>query len=292
MNCTLLNPSLLRWLVRSAYHISGSPCEDCCYGFFCYICTINQALQTVKRRGPPHAFIGPSHNNIGYLTSKDSDPDCCLHCLTACCCSYCSMALISETALKMPCMFSCCCSNYCIMRNILRYQWHLQGTDAGDDCCLPIFMCILGMVPGLLCLCTWPYFVCDAMTMWKEAGRRGYTGPYLSLAVTTNPLAQAPQTTYPTAAATVVTTQPEPYAHEMTAAQANAMFLHNPVMLTLTSVGVTVLPSANNSNTNTGATYQRIDVPSLASEPAYNANANNDNIPTATVAVDIPYSKY
>ena len=290
VNCTLMNPSLLRWLVRSAYHIPGSPCEDCFLGSVCYVCTINQALQTVKRRGAPHPYIGPMHNNIAFASSKESDPDWCLHCLTACCCSCCSMALISETALKMPCVFSCCCSNYCIMRNILRYQWHLQGTDVGDDCCLPICMCILAGVPGLSCLCAWPYFVCDAMSMWKEVGQRGYTGPYLSMAVTSNPLAllssplpsyQPVATSQPTAATpSVAYPAQNPFVPAGQPPAQQPMFLHNPVMLTLNSIGVSVLSSTNAPDSY--ASSQEVEV-----GPAPVAAA----VSVGTLADDPPYEK-
>jgi hypothetical protein len=80
------------------------------------------------------------------------------------------------------------------------------------------------------------------MAMFKEANKRGYTGPYLSNPITYNPMSTDNTSlgnsspSYP-ATETVVTHQ----SRAAEAVPAAAMFVHNPVVLTMNSIGITLL---------------------------------------------------
>jgi Cys-rich protein (TIGR01571 family) len=46
-NICCVNPIATRWLLRTAYDISGDAVDDMCIGTICFCCSINQVLKTI-----------------------------------------------------------------------------------------------------------------------------------------------------------------------------------------------------------------------------------------------------
>lgn len=52
-NICCLNPVAARWMIRTAYEINGDENDDICVGCCCICCSVNQMLQTSKKRLDP-----------------------------------------------------------------------------------------------------------------------------------------------------------------------------------------------------------------------------------------------
>lgn len=182
VTCFNMNPVLLRWTTRSAYHIPGSAWEDCVAGVLCPCCTINQVLQTTAQFGHPHGNVGPEHNY--HMFHAVNDEECCNQCLYATFCLPCAIGTSLSQSMGMPFFLGCCCSNFCIARNLLRYHYRMKGDDCLEDCLAPygIFFLTYFLSPFIPCLacCTYPYFVTMVMLMTNEARVRGNAGAYLT----------------------------------------------------------------------------------------------------------------
>jgi Cys-rich protein (TIGR01571 family) len=155
VNC-LGNPPQLRWLMRSAYGIYGSPWGDALVPCFCTCCSVNQMLQTSMQYGIPAghgianlrgrwihenpnlaslpaiqvagANVVPALRRPG-ATGKDY--------LYACLCMPCANATALEMGVGMPWYLGCCCmSNPMYTKNILRLQYKLEGQEVCRVCLL------------------------------------------------------------------------------------------------------------------------------------------------------------
>lgn len=127
------NPMVTRWLVRSAYGIEGSSCEDCLVTYFCCPCAANQLYQTVDRLGHP-TTEGGRYFNI----EADIQPECtCVECCYVCACPCCMVGDSLKTALEMPWCMGCCCVSPCAASQLLRYQYRIKGSDIKADLILP-----------------------------------------------------------------------------------------------------------------------------------------------------------
>lgn len=182
VTCFNINPIVLRWATRSAYHIRGELWEDCLLGLFCPCCTINQVLQTTKQYGRPHPTVGPEQHNQVFSVLDNNE--CFANCMYSTFCLPCAIGTSLERSMGMPFILGCCCTNFCIARNLLRYHYRLIGNDCCEDCVAPYslfavtYMCA-AFIPCVAC-CTYPYFVTMVMLMVNEAQKRGFTGSYLS----------------------------------------------------------------------------------------------------------------
>lgn len=176
---THLNPVLLRWITRSAYNIPGSDCEDVLYGLFLPCCTVNQVLQTTSRYGRPFPGVGREANGLPFVAQNNKD--CCANCCYATFCLPCAIGTSLNMSMGMPFYMGCCCASYCISRNLLRYQYRLQGQDCFDDCCSPYAIFCGGVIASMFCPCAQcivvPYLISMVMMMLGAAKDRGNPDP-------------------------------------------------------------------------------------------------------------------
>jgi hypothetical protein len=132
--CCLYNPIIVRYLVRSAYNIPGSTCEDCLMGTFCSCCVVNQIYQTTKAYGAANPESGGARFNTGRFGEIGSNKTPCCDCLYAFFCMPCAVGTVIERSVGLPCIFGFCCGSLCWARNITRYQYRIAGNDCMDDC--------------------------------------------------------------------------------------------------------------------------------------------------------------
>lgn len=177
-NCCAMNPAVTRWLIRSAYGIPGSAFEDCYTTYFCPCCSINQMLQTTKSYGNPTPDGGAA-KNLGQFTTQTGNCSCGTCCYSFFCCP-CAIATTLNTAMDMPFCFALCCvnCNFCMARNLVRYQLRIAGDDCCDDFCWPTALatlsyCLMGCPCCLPCSAAiFPYFMSIVMKLLTEVENR------------------------------------------------------------------------------------------------------------------------
>lgn len=175
LNMMHMNPILLRWITRSAYDIPGNVTDDLIYGMFLPCCTINQVLQTTRQYRRPYPGSGKEANGLPF--SSQNNKECFADCIYSTFCLPCAIGTTLNTSTGMPFLMGCLCSNYCIARNIVRYQYRLQGNDCWDDCATPYAVCVGGCIVSFFCPCAefiiCPYMVSMVMMMLGTAKERG-----------------------------------------------------------------------------------------------------------------------
>lgn len=151
VNCCCLNPSALRWMMRTAYNIEGSAQQDCWLGTFCSCCAANQMLQTAKKKGKADAGqVGPEFNvndRRGFASRSCNGTT--YDCLYSCLCMPCAIGYAMRST-GMPFWFGVCCVKPFTANTILRYQNRTKpycGDESIPDCILP---CLLTLVIGVL----------------------------------------------------------------------------------------------------------------------------------------------
>lgn len=151
--CCLFNPFLVRYLIRSAYNIPGTPLQDCCYTTFCTPCAVNQMYQTTKALGLANPNAGKKFN-VGRFGEKGVDSGSCGKFCYAACCLPCAVGYSIEKSVGLPCVYGCLFGSVCWARNITRYQFRIRGSDCFEDCCcigLTLYLPMLCMVGGVFC---------------------------------------------------------------------------------------------------------------------------------------------
>lgn len=173
--CCLINPIISRWLVRSAYQIPGSSCDDCIYGLFCPCCVTNQVYQTTKRYRNPSNDGGKQFNTKRFEFAPNTEP-CCSNCLYTFFCYSCSIGSSLNRAMGMPFCLGCCCVNVCTARNLMRYQYRIYGDDVCDDCYVPFGIVCASFVCSSFFPFIWiisaPYFIALTMQLVTESKGR------------------------------------------------------------------------------------------------------------------------
>ena len=142
-NYCAMNPIVTRWLIRSAYGIPGSEFEDCYMTMCCPCCTINQMYQTTAAYGNPTPD-GGAVKNQGYFVTQTGNCSARAF-LCSCFCFPCAIASTLQMSMGMPFWFGCCCvgNNFCVARNLVRYQFRIAGDDfCSDYCFLSLIYCI------------------------------------------------------------------------------------------------------------------------------------------------------
>lgn len=129
----------IRWLVRSAYGISGSGCVDVASSCCCFPCSANQLYQTTMQFGKPTNDVGSSANDSKF---KNTIGCCSLSCCFATWCAPCAIATSMSRTVGMPCWMGLCCVKPCEARNIIRYQGRYQGSDLREDCLWSSLSCV------------------------------------------------------------------------------------------------------------------------------------------------------
>lgn len=167
--CCLFNPFVVRYLIRSAYNIPGSPMQDCAYTTFCTPCAVNQMLQTTKGLGLANPNAGKKFNH-GRFGEKGVDSGSCGKFCYAAFCMPCAVGYSIEKAVGLPCVYGCLCASVCWARNITRYQFRIKGSDCCEDCCcigLGLYLPLLCMTGGIFC------FPCASAGYFYVAGEIG-----------------------------------------------------------------------------------------------------------------------
>lgn len=180
--CCFGNPIVARFLFRSAYGIPGSACDDCMYGTCCGPCVVNQLLQTSEAYGQPGPNVGPTANTDVWRGQMGND-NCCGNCMYAFCCPTCAIGSTMEKEVQMPFLLGCCCMSSCLMRNVTRYQYRINGDDMVEDCLTPCGMGFLSYCCICALPCTIAYLVNLTMKPMAEVEVRtkdGYPREYLA----------------------------------------------------------------------------------------------------------------
>ena len=78
-----------------------------------------------------------------------------MECLYFAMCMQCASASAAETATGMPCCLSLLCTNPYFVRNLVRYQYRIEGNDFIDEFCRITMLVMLSYLPicGPLCVC-------------------------------------------------------------------------------------------------------------------------------------------
>lgn len=121
-----MNPLVLAWLIRSAYGLEQSECNDACSILCCFPCFANQIYQTSLSRGNP-SIDGGKQFNVNVL--EKTTPSSYL-CYTFCCTS-CMIRDTLNKYLNMPDWMGCCCVNVCAATSILSYHYRLKSKGCG-----------------------------------------------------------------------------------------------------------------------------------------------------------------
>jgi len=126
-----------RWLLRTAYHIPGDACTDSSSALL-PCCAANQMLQTSQQHGNVSIGGGPRFNRRPWRYGVGSMGDDAGQCVysSLCCCAATGRAL--ENSMGMPCFMGCCCITPCAARNLVRYQYRLDGEDLLEEASLPL----------------------------------------------------------------------------------------------------------------------------------------------------------
>lgn len=184
-NFCCLNHVVERWLIRSAYNIPGDACADCYTSVFCPCCVANQAYQTAKDRGVP-VDNGGRYANVNQFTIPIPPPTATVqNYMYSCCCMPCAIGDMMERAVGMPWYLGCCCTNVWAARNIMRYEYRIQGNDVLEEVVAP---CGAHFVTNILQQC----IPCAGCALWaayatlitqlglEAAAHPQSSGPYLS----------------------------------------------------------------------------------------------------------------
>lgn len=178
MNFFVLEPTIARYMIRTAYHIEGDVWLDCCLSCCCFPCSVNQLYQTTKQRGNPTPDGGKHANSSAFQfqVGGNSFSDCFCNCIYAACCLPCATGTILNRAIGLPFFFGCCCGNICLARNIVRYQYRIAGSDCWEDCIFPNLTYAVSYIFPIASLIAWPYFTVLVMQLLSETqGRSGLT---------------------------------------------------------------------------------------------------------------------
>jgi Cys-rich protein (TIGR01571 family) len=149
---TLLNmtPCLVRWLIRSAYQIPGSACEDVITVTCCFPCAINQMFQTASDIGAPTKGFGKSHN-VNFTISNH--PFSIFDNLYSFFCGRCMTADNMQKMINMPWIFGFFCVGAHAAHQLTRYQYRIKGSDIYDDFWKPTCNSCLCLFCPILVFC-------------------------------------------------------------------------------------------------------------------------------------------
>jgi Cys-rich protein (TIGR01571 family) len=156
-NLMCVNTFTTRFLVRSAYDISGSNYDDLTLSCCCVPCATNQVYQTVIKNGKREP------NRMFVRTALDADCSQAFTCDqlgASLCCFPCMTAMATSNALHgLPLPLALCCISPCTNANIIRYHY---GNTSGEWSCLDDCVALTAMYPLtlLMCLipCQWRYY--------------------------------------------------------------------------------------------------------------------------------------
>lgn len=97
----------------------------------CPCCSINQVYQTTLQRGNPFQSHGRSYNVNPFLMTYPQCELCSCDIFRSFFCIPCVIADILHDSISMPWYMACLFVHPCAMRNLYRYQHHIEGDD---DC--------------------------------------------------------------------------------------------------------------------------------------------------------------
>jgi hypothetical protein len=201
---------LHRWLIRSAYSIPGDTCADCYTSVFCPCCEFtrpliidvskitcfifvvrvslgvaNQAYQTAKERGAP-VDNGGRYTNVNQFVTPLPPPTATVqNYMYSCCCMPCAVGDIMERSVSMPWYLGCCCVNVWTARNLMRYQYRIQGNDVLEELAAPcgahfVTNIVQQCVPCAGCVLWAAYATLVTQLGLESTAHAPSRGPYLS----------------------------------------------------------------------------------------------------------------
>jgi len=145
----------------------------------------NQAYQTAKDRGMS-VDNGGRYANVNQFNIPIPPPTATVQNYAySCCCMPCAVGDMMERALGMPWYLGCCCTNVWAARNIMRYEYRVQGNDVLEEVVAP---CGAHLLTNLVQQCIpcagcvlWAGYAALVTQLRLEAdGRAPSTGAYLS----------------------------------------------------------------------------------------------------------------
>lgn len=155
LSCTCL--PLNRWLIRTAYGINGDTMEDVATSVCCFPCTVNQMLHTTIARGNPTSDGGMLQNfekwevPLNKVHTKGTYYNG-ANILYSLFCFPCAVGTAMENSVGTPFWFGMCCITLpWTARNIMRYQYRIDGDDFVEDCAFPTSCCLLSFIYYQLC---------------------------------------------------------------------------------------------------------------------------------------------
>lgn len=175
-NLVCITPVNVRWMVRTALRIEGTPEHDCCLTTWCLCCVANQTLQTMKKirkqsyeeSRRPGGGSGGNRDRAEETNRRktnilpavrrtqtwEGDVRCSKwwtlqNCLSSFFCLQCMLSLTLEEGVGIPCWMGCCCTSPCGAKNILRSHYRIGAVECRNECCDDCF------VPSLLYALTW-----------------------------------------------------------------------------------------------------------------------------------------
>ena len=198
-NVSCLCLPLTRWLIRTAYNINGDPMEDAATSICCFPCAVNQILHTTMARGNPNPTEAGMLQNyekweVPYTKMVGSFSTNVCYALI---CPPCAVGTAMENSLGTPFWFGCLFGMFpWTARNVLRYQYRIDGDDFVEDCAFPTSLCLMSLIAVQLCpyalICIVPYPVAVmGSQLLAEAEVRGPTIEPIYLAKSKPPKSEA-----------------------------------------------------------------------------------------------------
>jgi len=163
--------------------IPGGAADDCLLSSLLPCCAANQMLQTSQRHGNVSIGGGYRFNRQPWrydVGSMGEDPLQCAY-ASLCCCPATGRAL--GNAMGMPWLLGCCCVTPCAARNLVRYQYRLDGDDLLEEASLPISTALLATGAVYSPIAALPLLALLSLQTDNEARHRsggGVAGGYLT----------------------------------------------------------------------------------------------------------------
>lgn len=142
-------------MVRSAYGIGDRNdwSDDFYLSLFCSCCVVNQIYQTTKIRRNVAQDGGRTYNQRPNPINPHTNQ---FHnCFRVLFCTPCTIGTMLNDAMGMPWYLGCCCMNFCIARNVLRYQFRYKAAtndDCLEECFFPFLAPFLSNILSKTCV--------------------------------------------------------------------------------------------------------------------------------------------
>lgn len=145
----------------------------------------NQAYQTAKDRGNPVNNGGRYANVNNFVTPIPPPTATVQNYLYSCFCMPCAVGDMLERAVGMPWYLGCLCTNVWAARNLMRYEYRVQGNDVLEEMVLPcgahlVTNIVQQVVPCAACVLWGAYATLVTQMSLEAAAHPPSSGAYMS----------------------------------------------------------------------------------------------------------------